>query len=63
MKKIFGINDTVKSNVYKDWSESYRGNILLDEDGWFEGYLSQVGYTYACFIFGIYHEEGIMELY
>jgi len=63
MKKICGINDEVKSNIYKDWSEFYRGNIILDEDGWFEGYLSQVGYTYACFIFGIYHKEGIMELY
>lgn len=63
MKEVYCINDEVKSSVYKDFFASYRGHIIVDENGWFEGYLKQVNYTSLIFVFGIYHPEKVFELF
>lgn len=63
MKTIYCINDTLINKNCNDFSKCYRGHILLEEDGWFEGYIKRVGYTYSEFIFGIYHPGMILDIY
>lgn len=67
MKKLIDIkcywNKTFDFNMND--KDTWEGQILLEEDGWFEGivndpYSQYKGYR---FIFGIYHPEKVIELY
>lgn len=40
------------------------GNILVDEDGWFEGYISKKHYSHPeRMIFGILHDKKVVKMY
>lgn len=63
MEKVYCIADAVKHSFFDSVFYNYRGHIKVDDDGWFEGYVKQVGYTSLNFIFGIYHSGEILDLY
>ena len=43
----------------------WEGQILLEEDGWFEGIVvdPKSSYTEDRFIFGVYHPDKVIELF
>lgn len=46
--------------------DKWEGQILLEEDGWFEGVVTAPNNRYElknCFIFGVYHSNKIIELF
>lgn len=67
MKKLIDIKGYWNTSF--DWNlndkDMWEGQILLEEDGWFEGIVKDPysQYTGDRFIFGIYHPEKVIDLY
>lgn len=67
MKKLIDIkgywNKTFDSSIND--KDMWEGQVLLEEDGWFEGIVNDPysQYTGDRFIFGVYHPEKVIELY
>ena len=64
IKDIKGYWDVTFSKEFND-IDFWEGKILLDDDGWFEGIVVDPNspYTKDRFIFGVYHEGKVMELF
>jgi len=71
MEKVYNIKDNITKNDDEYFKYELNGKFMVDDDGWFEGYLKN---TYSrnsllqspeeyIFIFGIYHPNGILDLY
>ena len=71
MTKTYDIKDTITKNDNDYQKFELDGKIIVDDSGWFEGYLKnaylkkpifQFPEDYI-FIFGIYHPNGVLDLY
>lgn len=60
---ILTISDVIRNKNYSGFAYNYRGNVRIDENGWFEGYIKQVGYTHSSFVFGVYYPGKLLDLY
>ena len=66
MNKLIEIKGFWKTRRKEDYNDKnmWEGKLLLEEDGWFEGIVidPESQYKGNRFIFGIYHENKIIEL-
>jgi len=67
MEKIHNIKgywDATYTNSFNE-TNMWEGQIILEEDGWFEGIVRDPnsGYTQDRFVCGVYHPSKVIELY
>ena len=64
LNDIKGYWDATYSYDFNDIN-MWEGQILLEEDGWFEGIVvdPKSSYTKDRFIFGVYHPDKVIELF
>ncbi len=65
MKKVYDIKNIAKNKNISDlqYTYQYHGKMILDDTGWFEGYLKLAYTDHSEFIFGIYHPNQVLDLY
>lgn len=68
MEKVYNIEDKITNKYFKNFKCTWSGKIVIDDTGWFEGYLkrpeSTNGWTEDyLFTFGIYHPNKVLDLY
>ena len=65
MKKVYDIKNIAENKNISDFQYTYQyhGKMILDDTGWFEGYLKLAYADHSEFLFGIYHPNQVLDLY